>query len=163
MKVRFFLLLGMFVFGFHLYAQDTLEARILANKVGSGIVCDSLGKPFEILDIIDNEYDSCLAGRAFVNLFTKSDMVHIDRIQVSSIWGKNGDGFYGEIVSEDEEYYLVVLSIIQSKVQEVLKGGFIVYPEQGIMSEHRPYAQFNASFRINVFPNSPCYRESTSQ
>lgn len=163
MITRFFLLLGMFLLGYQLYAQDTLEAIMLANKLGSAIICDSLGRPFGAFDIIDNEYDSCLVAHATVRLFTRHDMVHIDKVQVFSIWKENDDGVCCERVSEDEEYYPVILAIIQSKIQEGLKGGFLVYPEHDIMSEHVSYALFRARCRINVFPNSPCYKENTSQ
>lgn len=163
MIIRYVLLFAMLIFGYQLYAQDISEAQRMANAVGSGIVCDSLGRPFMVLDIYDNEYESCLFARADVSLFTKHDMVHIDKIQVSSIWKKDEDDIYYERVSEDEEFYPVIFAIIQSKVQEGLKGGFIVYPEQGMMSEHVSHAQFQARCRINVFPDSPCYSENTSQ
>ena len=163
MITRFFLLLGTFLLGYQLYAQDTLEAKKWANKLGAAIICDSLGKPFGVLDIIDNEYDSCLVGNAVIRLFTKRDKVHIDKVQLFSIWKENNDGICCESVSEDENYYPIILAIIQNKVQEGLKGGFLVYPEDGIMSELVSYVPFRARFRINVFPNSPCYREDTSQ
>ena len=163
MITRFFLLLGTFLLGYQLYAQDISEAQRLANWVGSGIVCDSLGRPFGELDIIDNEYGSCLFVHATVSLFTKPDMVHIDKVQVSRISIKDDDDSFYESVSEDEEFYPVILAIIQRKVQEGLNGGFIVYPEQGMMSERVSYAKFVARCRINVFPGSPCYSETTSQ
>ena len=153
----------MFVFGYQLYAQDVSEAQRLANWVGSGIVCDSLGRPFGVLDIIDNEYESCLFVRATVSLFTKPDMVHIDKVQVFRISIKDDDDSFYESVSEDEEFYPVILAIIQRKVQESLNGGFIVYPEQGMMSERVSYAKFVVRCRINVFPGSPCYSETTYQ
>lgn len=163
MIIRYVLLFAMFVFGYQLYAQDVSEAQRLANWVGSGIVCDSLGRPFGELDIIDNEYESCLFVHATVSLFTKPDMVHIDKVQVSRISIKDDDDSFYESVSEDEEFYPVILAIIQRKVQEGLKGGFIVYPEQGMMSERVSYAKFVARCRINVFPGSPCYSETTYQ
>lgn len=163
MIIRYVLLFAMFVFGYQLYAQDISEAQRMANWVGSGIVCDSLGRPFGELDIIDNEYGSCLFVHATVSLFTKDDMVHIDKVQVSRISIKDDDDSFYESVSEDEEFYPVILAIIQRKVQEGLNGGFIVYPEQGMMSERVSYAQFGARCRINVFPDSPCYNETTSQ
>lgn len=163
MIIRYVLLFAMFVFGYQLYAQDISEAQRLANWVGSGIVCDSLGRPLGELDIIDNEYGSCLFVHAFVKLFTKPDMVHIDKFRVSRISIKDDDDSFYEPVSEDDEFYPVILAIIQRKVQEGLNGGFIVYPEQGIMSERVSYATFMARFRINVFPGSPCYSETTSQ
>lgn len=163
MIIRYVLLFAMLVFGYRLYAQDVSEAQRLANWVGSGIVCDSLGRPFGELDIIDNEYESCLFVHATVSLFTKPDMVHIDKVQVSRISIKDDDDSFYESVSEDEEFYPVILAIIQRKVQEGLNGGFIVYPEQGMMSERVSYAKFVARCRINVFPDSPCYRETTTQ
>lgn len=163
MIIRYVLLFAMLVFGYQLYAQDVSEAQRLANWVGSGIVCDSLGRPFGELDIIDNEYESCLFVHATVSLFTKPDMVHIDKVQVSRISIKDDDDSFYESVSEDEEFYPVILAIIQRKVQEGLNGGFIVYPEQGMMSERVSYAKFVARCRINVFPDSPCYRETTTQ
>ena len=163
MIIRYVLLFAMFVFGYQLYAQDISEAQRMANWVGSGIVCDSLGRPFGELDIIDNEYGSCLFVHATVSLFTKPDMVHIDKVQVSRISIKDDDDSFYESVSEDEEFYPVILAIIQRKVQEGLNGGFIVYPEQGMMSERVSYAKFRARCRINVFPDSPCYSETTSQ
>ena len=150
MITRFFLLLGTFLLGYQLYAQDTLEAKLWANKLGSAVICDSLGRPFGVFDIIDNEYDSCLVAHATIRLFTGHDMVHINKVQVFSIWKENDDGVCCERVSEDEEYYPIILAIIQSK-------------EHGIMSEHVSYTQFRARCRINVFPNSPCYRETISQ
>ena len=161
MITRFFLLLGTFLLGYQLYAQDTLEAKLWANKLGSSIICDSLGRPLGAFDIIDNEYDSCLVAHATIRLFTKHDMVHIDKVQVFGIWKENDDGVCCERVSEDEEFYPVIFAIIQNKVQEVLKGGFLVYPEHGIMSEHVSYTQFSVRCRINVVPNSPCYRETS--
>lgn len=163
MIIRYVLLFAMFVFGYQLYAQDVSEAQRLANWVGSGIVCDSLGRPFGVLDIIDNEYESCLFVRATVSLFTKPDMVHIDKVQVFRISIKDDDDSFYESVSEDEEFYPVILAIIQRKVQESLNGGFIVYPEQGMMSERVSYAKFVVRCRINVFPGSPCYSETTYQ
>lgn len=163
MIIRYVLLFAMLVFGYQLYAQDVSEAQRLANWVGSGIVCDSLGRPFGVLDIIDNEYESCLFVRATVSLFTKPDMVHIDKVQVFRISIKDDDDSFYESVSEDEEFYPVILAIIQRKVQESLNGGFIVYPEQGMMSERVSYAEFVVRCRINVFPGSPCYSETTYQ
>lgn len=163
MIIRYVLLFAMLVFGYQLYAQDVSEAQRMANAVGSGIVCDSLGRPFGVLYIIDNEYESCLFASATVSLFTKDDMVHIDKVQVSSIWIKDDDDSFYEGFSEDEEFYPVILAIIQRKVQESLNGGFIVYPEQGMMSERVSYAKFVVRCRINVFPGSPCYSETTYQ
>ena len=122
--------------------KDTQDAKIWANKVGSAIICDSLGRPFRTCDIIDNEYDSCLVAYATIRLYTKHDMVHIDKVQVSRIWKKDDDDNFYESFSEDEEFYHVILAIIQRQVQEGLNGGFIVYPEQGLMSDRVSYAQF---------------------
>ena len=163
MIIRYVLLFAMSVFGYQLYAQDISEAQRLANEFGTVIACDSLGRPFGVLDIIDNEYESCLFVLAHVSLFTKDDMVHIDKVQVSSISKKDDDDSFYERVSEDEEFYPVILAIIQRKVQEGLNGGFIVYPEQGMMIERDTYVQFQARCRINVFPGSPCYSETTYQ
>ena len=163
MITRFFLLLGTFLLGYQLYAQDTLEAKLWANKLGVAIICDSFGRPLEVFDMIDNEYESCLFAVANVRFFTKHDMVHIDKVQVFSIMKKDDEDSFYEIVSEDEEYYPVIFAIIQNKVQEGLKGGFLVYPEHGRMSEHESYGQFGVRCRINVVPNSPCYRETISQ
>ena len=163
MIIRYVLLFAISVFGYQLYAQDISEAQRLANEFGTVIACDSLGRPFWVLDIIDNEYESCLIVDAYVRVFTKHDMVHIDKVQVSSIFKKDDDDSYYERVSQDEELYPVILAIIQLKVQEGLNGGFIVYPDQGMGSERVSYALFMARCRINVFPDSPCYGETTSQ
>ena len=163
MNTRYVLLIAMFVFGYQVNAQDISEAQRLANEIGAGIICDSLGRPFRVLDIIGDEYGSCSFVNAKFRLYTKPDMVHIDKVQLFSIMKKDDDDSFYESASEDEEYDHVISAIIQRKVQEGLNGGFIVYPDQGLMSEHMSYALFWIICRINVFPDSPCYIETTSQ
>ena len=160
---RIFLLFLISIFGYQLYAQDTLDAQKVANAVGTEIVCDSLGRPYGDLYIIDNEFDSCLVGYAITDLFTKQDMVHIDKVQVSDIWIVDDDGICCERVSKDVEYYSVILAIIQCKIGEDIKGGFLVYPEWGLMSKPVSRTIFPVKFQINNFLESPCYRETTSQ
>ncbi len=144
-----YIFMAIILIGHHLYAQDTRMVQKNANAIGTAIVCDSLGRPYGEFDVVDNRLNRYIAGRAMVDLFTMQDMIYIDSVQVSDIWRINDNGKCCERVSASEEYYSVLSALIRNKVQEDLRGGFLVYPEKGQMSEHLSRTLFQVKFQIN--------------
>lgn len=145
-----YILFAIIVLGNHLYAQDTLDAQKVANVIGTAIVCDSLGRPYGEIYIVDSKLDFFSAGHVLVDLFTMQDMIHIDSVQVSDIWKRNDEGICCERISEDEECYFALSELIQKRVHGDLKGGFLVYPEKGLMREHVSRTLFQVKFQINT-------------
>lgn len=151
---RFFVLFALLHLGQQLYAQDTLMAQKTANEIGTAIVCDSLGRPYGKLDIFDSEFDVCFVGAVFVDVFTKQDMIHIDSVRIQAdILRKNDNGVGYDKLPRDAECYSALCSYVQDRVQNDLKGGFLVYPERGLLSEHISRTFFLVRFQINVSPD----------